>query len=182
MILLVLLASLWGAMFVVWYRERASDRVDSVAKFSRHLSVLERATPSQVSPLRTVEPSQRGVHRISSTPQLSRAAVAVPEPESAVPTATITLAEAYRRRRTVLIALAAAAAATFVGAVIAGGAMVLANVVVDLALAAYLVLLVRAQRIGAERRAKVAYLPPATARAGDASVDAPVVARSVHSG
>lgn len=115
-VILVLLALLWGAFFVSWYRSRSAQRVDSVARFSRHLSVLERATPGQVVPLRTVAPSERGVHRISSTPSVPRAVTVEPAPAT-----TLTLAEAYQRRRTVLVGLAGSAAVTLVGALLAGG-------------------------------------------------------------
>ncbi len=171
--LIVVLALLWGWFFVSYYRSRASERVDSVARFSRHLSVLERATPAEVVPLRTVAPSDRGVHRISSTPKVA-ARPSAPEP---APETTLTLAEAYRRRRTVLISLAGAAAVTLVGALLAGGVMIPLQLLVDVLLVAYLALLVRAQRMGTERRAKVSYLPPA-GRSADGELAGRRVVRS----
>ncbi len=181
-VILVLLALLWGAFFVSWYRSRSAQRVDSVARFSRHLSVLERATPGQVVPLRTVAPSERGVHRISSTPSVPRAVTVEPAPAT-----TLTLAEAYQRRRTVLVGLAGSAAVTLVGALLAGGIFVALHLLIDVALVAYLVLLVRAQRVGAERRTKVTFLAPSSVRTTSApgletSDSLALTARSAHSG
>lgn len=174
-LLVVVLALLWGAYFISYFRSRSSERVDSVARFNRHLSVLERVNPDSATPLRTAQPSDRGVHRISSTPQLSR-----PAPVATPQATNLTLNDAYRRRRTILGTLAMSSAVTIVGAVLAGGVFWPLTAVTVSALAAYIILLARAQRIALERKSKVHYLTPATTRV----VDAPIAltSRSAHSG
>jgi hypothetical protein len=161
----VILAVAWGAWIISWFRNRAPERGDSVARFNRHLSVLERARPGVIAPTRTVQAGPHGVHRISSTPQYGRGAAPLPvSPYAAAPTAGLTLAQAYQRRRTILCSLALATAATLVGAVIAGGLLVLVNLVADAMLVTYVVMLAQAQRSGVERRSKVRYLDAGRSR------------------
>lgn len=159
---LLILAVLWGAYIVSWYRSRETDRVDSVARFNRHLSVLERTTPAPIAPVRTVVAGDDGIHRISSTPTPAPAGGQLaPAGRTSAPVARpsgLPLADVYRRRRAILSTLALAAAATLVGALLAGGVLWAVHLVVDLALVSYLVLLVRAQQIATERRDKVHYL------------------------
>jgi hypothetical protein len=63
---------------------------------------------------------------------------------------------ARRRRRDILFGLVGAAAVTFLAAVLTGSmALIVLNVLVDLAAVAYVVLLVSQQRIIEEQRAKV---------------------------
>jgi hypothetical protein len=75
------------------------------------------------------------------------------------------LDEARRRRRDVLYGLLGAAFVTFALAVIAGGVLLWLHLLVDVLLVTYVALLVRAQRLAQERRAKVRYLAPVPADA-----------------
>jgi hypothetical protein len=72
----------------------------------------------------------------------------------------MTRSEARRRRRDVLYVLGGAALVTLMLAVLLGGPFVWLQVLADVALLSYLVLLVQTQRLATERRNKVRYLSP----------------------
>lgn len=144
---LFILAVVWAIYLASWFRARRDRRgVNSITTFSKHLSVLERT-----SPVRTGLSNGRGVN--------GRPEPIYPAAGYRPPRATMSLSEARRRRRNVLFALLGASVATMVLIPFGGSAMVLLHVLIDLSLAAYVVMLVRTQRLAAERRAKVRYLP-----------------------
>jgi hypothetical protein len=157
-VVVVILALAWGALILSWVRDRAPQRGDSVARFNRHLSVLERARPGAIAPARTVQAGPEGVHRISSTPQFTRTGTVAPSPYAVSPSGGLTRAQAYQRRRTILCALGLVAATTLVGAVLAGGLFLLVNLVADVLLVAYVAMLAQTRRAAVERRSKVRYL------------------------
>jgi hypothetical protein len=96
----------------------------------------------------------------TGTGQSARASRAVGmSPGSSLAPIRMTRAEARKRRRDVLFTLAAAATLTFPLAVIMGGPVWGLQLVCDLMLAAYIVMLVQAQQRAAEQDAKVRYLP-----------------------
>ena len=86
-------------------------------------------------------------------------------PGSSLAPIRMTRAEARKRRRDVLFTLAGAATLTFPLAVIMGGPVWGLQLVCDLMLGAYVVMLVQAQQRAAERDDKVHYLPGRPARA-----------------
>ena len=142
LLVLVILAVMWAAVLLPpWLRGRSSDRPsDSIHSFRRQLSVLERATP--------------GV------------------PGHDRPESMMTLSEAQRRRRFVIGSLGAVAAATLLGAFTSTGAarmgLFAVNLVFDVALVGYLLLLAQAR--GGRRRARdEGALPPRRPRAGHAA-------------
>jgi len=155
-VVLFILAVLWAGLIFSWLRDRTEVRsVNSITSFAKHLSVLERTTPG---PHGSITPAQG---RRLSPP----ATATMFGPINRRPQVHMSLAEARRRRLNILVGLGAACATTFLLALVTGGKLWIVNLVLDLALVAYIALLVRAQKIHAERQAKVRSLPGATHRA-----------------
>ena len=153
--LLFVVAVGWAIYIALWVRSRSERRgVNSISTFSKHLSVLERTSPARIGPGGNAE------RRPSGRPEpIFPAASYVPA------RAAMSLSDARRRRRNVLGALAAAAVVTLLLVPFAGSTMVLLQIVADVLLVGYIGLLIRTQRLAAERRVKVHYLPrvaPAT--------------------
>ena len=151
--LLFLVAVGWAIYVAAWVRSRGERRgVNSISSFSKHLSVLERTSPARVGPGSSVDRRPPG-----------RPEPIFPAANYAPSRASMTLSDARRRRRNVLYALAGAALATLVLIPFAGSMMVLLHIVADLLLVGYIGLLIRTQRLAAERRVKVHYLPTMSA-------------------
>ncbi len=153
--LLFVVAVGWVLVLASWLRARTETRgVNSISSFSRHLSVLERTSPARQG--------QGGVEAADE------GAVVRPLRHAPIGLATagrpgrMTLSQARRRRRDVLVGLGAATAVLAVLALTVGAVFVALFVLAAVAMGAYVALLVRAQRIGAERDAKVRYLPQPT--------------------
>jgi hypothetical protein len=145
LVLLFLLAVAWAMFALSWIRSRSDRRgVNSISSFSKHLSVLGRATPVSYS---APGPRPQG----TNTPIVPIYA--------APPRATMSLAEARRRRRTVLMGLSGLTLFTLVLVPFGGTMMLLLFLLTLSLLAGYVVLLSRTQKLAAERRAKVHYLP-----------------------
>lgn len=141
MVVLFLLAVLWAWYLVTWLRGRTEHRnVNSISSFSKHLSVLERATPAshhRPSSIGTYGGQFRSSHG-----------------------AGMTLSEAHRRRRNVLAGLAAGTAASLLLTLAAGGAFMGLFVLMTGVLGGYVVLLARSRALQVERTDKVRYLHP----------------------
>lgn len=149
---LVVLALMWAVVGVSWLRARNDRRgVNSISSFARHLSVLERTSPAT------------GIYGPSTGP--SRPAAAFSARFAAA--SSIDLATARRRRRNVLLALAGTAVGALVMIPFLGGLAIMVQILADVLLVAYVVLLLRTQRLAAERRAKVRYLHPLSTAAAD---------------
>lgn len=179
MVLLVL-AGIWAAVLIPpAVRARAEGRPgDSIHNFRRQLTVLRRTGPHRASlngggrvaggdhwyrshtssaaltpvhgPLRTARTSPAAAHRAPVR------GVRTASPASAARSRTI------RRRRDVLTALFVAAFATLVlGLLLSIGIMLIAHVVADVLLVAYIGLLVHQRNVAAERDMKVRFLPQA---------------------
>jgi len=179
-LVLLVLAGIWAAVLIPpAIRARAEGRPgDSIHNFKRQLSVLRRTGPhraslngggravggdhwhrSHVSP-----PTLATVHgplRSSRTAPVGATRAPVrgmraPAPVSAARSRTI------RRRRDVLTALLVAAGATLaLGLLFSMGIMMVAHVVSDVLLVAYVALLVHQRNVAAERDLKVRFLPQA---------------------
>jgi hypothetical protein len=149
LVLLFLVAVGWAIYVAAWVRSRGERRgVNSISSFSKHLSVLERTSPARVGP------GGSGERRPTGRPEpIFPAANYVPA------RASMSRSDARRRRRNVLYALAATAVATLVLIPFAGSAMILLHLLADVLLVGYIGLLIRTQRLAAERRVKVHYLP-----------------------
>lgn len=147
MVLLVL-AVVWAAVLIPpAVRARAEGRPgDSISAFRRQLAGLHRTSPrsAQVRMAQPVGTSSHHRPRVTAPPVVSNA----------------TRRRTLKRRRDVLTGLVAAAVVTLVlGAIPALRAMWVLHLLVDTALAAYVVLLVRLRNITAEKEMKVRFLP-----------------------
>jgi hypothetical protein len=146
LVLLFLLAVAWAMFALSWIRSRSDRRgVNSISSFSKHLSVLGRATPVGYN-----APVYQGP---GSTMPLT------PVPYAPTRSSSMSLADARRRRRTVLMGLSGLTLFTLVLVPFGGTMMLLAFLFTAALLAGYVVLLLRTQKLAAERRAKVHYLP-----------------------
>ncbi len=152
---LFIIAAAWAIYAVFWWRGRAEHRsVNSISSFSKHLSILERTSPHRAAAATT---------RIAGpAPQssVSRARPAfAPSPYRSAP--VMTRRQARERRKNILLGLASASLVTLALAVLVGGSLWYLQVLCDLLLAAYVLLLVQSQRLALERQHKVHYLAPA---------------------
>jgi len=154
-VLLIILAVVWAVYLVSWARSRTEHRsVNSISTFNKHLSVLERTTPGRSS----------APTRIAGSPAPQRTGVSLARPAFA-PTAYRTTGgigmsrqQARERRKNVLFALAGAALVTLALTVLLGGPFLYLQLLTDVLLAGYVLLLVQTQRMAVERQAKVRYL------------------------
>ena len=177
MVLLVL-AGIWAAVLIPpAIRARAEGRPgDSIHNFKRQLSVLRRTGPHRASLngggravggehwYRHVSPASvapvHGPLRSSTAPVgATRAPVRGMRPPTAVSAAR---SRTIRRRRDVLTALLVACLATLaLGLLFSMGIMMVAHLVSDVLLVAYVTLLVHQRNVAAERDMKVRFLPQA---------------------
>jgi len=136
-----LVACLWVVVLAYWFWSRLPARSDTAGVYRRALRVLEHSTPTRVAP----------AYRLH-TPAI---------PSAAAPLAAVALchkrAQLRRRRRDTLSVLLGAVLVTFAAALLTRSDIALAaQLVCDLALAAYVSLLVRAARasvgVGLARR------------------------------
>ncbi len=151
-VVLLLVVIGWLAYLGSWLWNRRTELpVDSVHSFSQQLSVLS------------------ALDRTSRRAGGYRPLAPVPEPFR------LTRRQARRRRREIFFFLVAAATVSLALAAVLGGVALYGHLVVDATLLAYVVLLIRIQKVAAERRAKLRYLPqpqyqlqyePALARTG----------------
>lgn len=171
MVLLVL-AIIWGVLLVSWLRSRTEGTFsDSVGTFRRHLTVLERATPSVVAP----------ANRLRSGPVAGRAAIppyrparrpgqpmSQPRPAAAPASRSAQQRQqspaarrrSQKRRRDVFFALLAGVLGSLLLSVVSGvSAMWTVQVVFDLLFTAYVVLLIRMRNLAAERELKLTFMP-----------------------
>jgi hypothetical protein len=176
-LVLLVLAGIWAAVLIPpAVRARAEGRPgDSISNFRRQLSVLRRTGPnagraaggdhwyrSHVSPgaLTPVHGPMRSTRTAAPSMASYRTPVRPARPVSTASAAA--RSRTIRRRRDVLTALLVAVFATFVlGVVVGMGVMVIAHVVADVLLVAYVALLVHQRNVAAERDMKVRFLPQA---------------------
>ena len=145
------LAMIWAAVLVPpTLRARAEARPGaSIGRFRRELGVLQRTSPTVVRPADTLRYRS---YAAAPTPTYRMARSYSPE--------AARRARTLRRRRDVLLTLLAAMAGTLVLGFLPGLRPLLGlHVVLDLLLAGYVALLVRARNIAAEREMKLRFLP-----------------------
>ena len=184
MVLLVL-AGIWAAVLIPpAVRARAEGRPgDSISNFRRQLTVLRRTGPHRASlsgggraaggdhwyrphaSAPSLAPVHGPVRPRGTAPVATRRVQAVPmhtaRPQSSA-AASAARSRTIRRRRDVLSALLVAVFATLVlGVVLSMGVMLIAHVVADVLLVAYVALLVHQRNVAAERDMKVRFLPQA---------------------
>jgi len=150
-VVLFVLAILWTWYLVTWLHSRSEHRnVNSISSFSKHLSVLERTSPSRA-----------GFSTITARPAARPAVVPSPahngRPARSA-SAGMTLSAAHRRRRDLLTGLGIITLVSVAAAGIAGGVFVTVAVVSLVLLGAYVALLARSRQLQAERAEKVHYL------------------------
>ena len=137
---LLILAVVWAIFLVPQVlRARATRTGDSVGAFAQQLSILGRTSPA-------------------GSPHLMRPLPMVPghDDHDDLGPARLTLDEARKRRKDVIRVLLIAIAATFVlGLLPPLRRLWMLNILLDIALVAYLVMLYRAQAMGANRPARV---------------------------
>ena len=173
---LLILAGIWIAVLVPpFIRARAEGRPgDSIHNFRRQLTVLRRTGPHRASVAggdhwyrsHSSSPALTPVHgpirsvRTSPAPAY-RAPARTARPVSS-PAASAARSRTIRRRRDVLSALLVAVVATLtLGLLLNMGIMLVAHVVADVLLVAYVALLVHQRNVAAERDMKVRFLPQA---------------------
>ena len=159
----------WAVVLVPDFlrRNAASRRSDTIGQFARNLSSLERSAPVGVHrpassfrhPNVVQFPGGRAVGSgpvaplVEPTIDLRDGAPRRVTPAGAPAARTRRPSAAKQRRKDILTALVAAAVLTFLGSVSLGGALVMINAVVDVALVAYLgalALVSRRERMGAQ--------------------------------
>ncbi len=145
---LLILAVLWAAVLIppLFKARTERRRGDSIGDFSFRLGVIRKTggfTPS-----------------VPTSPAPMALAATVGPPRARLGAAPQGMTVAQRRRRDVLVGLFAAVSVTFVGALLTGSTMVWGlQLLVDVLLVTYVVLLVRMRTLAAEQRVKVRYLP-----------------------
>ncbi len=156
-VLLLLIALGWTAWLTPrWLRHRRAAHpggsIDAFHQQLSKLSALDRPiTPAAGAEMRPLL-SPRSIPTRASVPP-------VPLARAGRRPALSSRREMRQRRREVLFALLAAAALTLVPALVLGPVALYAHLLVDVALVAYVVLLVRAQKLASERQLKVRYMP-----------------------
>jgi hypothetical protein len=154
-VVLLILGVVWVVYLATWWMSRAEQRgANSIATFSRHLSVLERTSPARTS-------RSFGSRTASSgrpIPLYPAVGAGAPSPRP-----VLSRAQAQRRRANVLFALIGAALFTLVLVPFVGTAALFLHLLVDVALAGYVVMLARARKLRDEQRHKVRFLPGADA-------------------
>ena len=167
MVLLVL-AGIWAAVLIPpAVRARAEGRPgDSIHNFKRQLTVLRRTGPHRASVAggdhwyRSSQPTLTTVHGpLRSTRPTAVAAHRAPVRSGRTPVSAAR-SRTIRRRRDILSALLVAVFATLILGLLFGiGIMLVAHVVSDILLVAYVALLVHQRNVAAERDMKVRFLP-----------------------
>ncbi|MFN0090784.1 MAG: hypothetical protein ACKVWR_11035 [Acidimicrobiales bacterium] len=158
LVLLVVLGCLWVALLAPPILRSLGNRAraDSVGTFRRQLSVLERTAPAS--------PAARAGFRVARTQRHGFATLRGSESGPVRPAVAARRA-AQRRRRRLLVGLLVAVPVTAVLAWFSSRWFVVLHLAVDAALVGFVTLLMRAQRIAAEREMKVAFLPHGNAGA-----------------
>jgi len=149
LLVLFILAVIWAAVLLPPYLQNRSESrpADSISSFQRQLSVLQRRADTVAPPTRlTTGPSPRAARAAGI------AGSSAPDP------LRMTRSGARKRRRDVLFTLGGAALVTLPLAAIIGGPVWGLQILCDLLLASYVLLLIQSQQRVAEKDAKVRYL------------------------
>jgi len=170
-VVLLVLAIIWGVLLVSWLRSRTEGTfADSVGTFRRHLTVLERTTPSVVAPAnrlrsgpvagRSSIPPYRASARIPGQRLAPQRPAGPASRPMARPQAPAARRRSQKRRRDVFFALIAGMIGSLLLSVVSGvSAMWTVQVVFDLCFTAYVTLLIRMRNLAAERELKLTFMP-----------------------
>ncbi len=162
MVLLVL-ALIWGALLVSWLRSRsASGFSDPVVTFRRHLNVLEKTTPTNVRPAnRLVDPVARTSSAVPRRSRYERSEPRLTRPVAAN-SAALRRRQTQKRRRDIFFALLAGTVGSLGLAMVPGlSVMWPVQVLFDLLLVGYVMILVNLRNRAAEREMKLRYMSSA---------------------
>jgi hypothetical protein len=176
-LVLLVLAGIWAAVLIPpAVRARAEGRPgDSIHNFKRQLTVLRRTGPQRASlnggsrvasgdhwyrshaSSASLAPVHGPVRSARTVPMTAHRAPV----RGARPTAAVSAARSrtIRRRRDILTALLVAVFATLALGLLLGGILLVAHVIADVLLVAYVALLVHQRNVAAERDMKVRFLP-----------------------
>jgi len=157
---LVVLAVLWAAFFLWPYLKGKTNgrSADSIGDFSYRLGVIGKTNGHQPRRRRPRSPIPVGISPVRSLAAVSQPAV--PRPHLGAPVRTGGMTRGQRRRRDVLLVLGSAVVASLLLALLGGTPMFWGiQLLTDLLLVAYVLLLVRMQQLAQERRVKLRYLP-----------------------
>lgn len=174
MVLLVLVV-IWAAVLLVpLVRAKADGTLgDSIGSFRRHLSVLERAAPTTVSPANRLRspvgpvaiPPYRAPASMLPRPAPGMRRAPMGYPYAASP-AALRRRQAQKRRRDVLFALLAGMFGSLLLGMIPGlGLMLWVFLLFVVMTAGYIALLVHMRNLVAERDMKMTFLPAPSAPA-----------------
>lgn len=170
---LLILAIVWAVVLVPpWLRARSESRPgDSISSFRRQLSVLERTTPGSVAhpnavrrpapvPMAAPAPMVAPVRHLSHRAPRRRPAPAPVRRHHPMTARRL----ARKRRRDIFTGLLILAVGTLLLSFVPGlGVLRTVHLVIDVLFVAYVAMLIRAQRLAAEREMKVHYLPGSVA-------------------
>lgn len=159
----LILAVVWAGVLASWYRTRHQrGHLDSVGKFRRHLSVIERVTPRRVRAAN----SRRGPRRAAPEPAALAPVLAVaahgsrmtrPQRRSSSP--RVRHQRSQRRRREVFFALfGAVVGAAALWTLLPLPSVLYSQMALDACFLTYLLLLIRARNLQAEREMKIRFL------------------------
>ncbi len=154
LVVLFILGLVWTAYLLSFLRNQARVRsANSVSSFTKHLEVLDRARPAA------------GLAPVPKVPVVRAPVVLRPDPLVRPPKVRgllggqpITVDDARRRRGEVLRLLVAVTVAAVAGSAAVGGPVVYAAFGAGTMLSAYVLLLVRAQKLATQRAERVHYL------------------------
>jgi hypothetical protein len=159
-LVLVILGLIWAAVLVPPYLQNRREHRpgDSIASFRHQLAVIERATPEGRARSTTRLEPRFDAPRYAPT-QTSYVPMRAQRPVS--PAARRSMggqAEIKKRRKDVFLTLLGVVGVTFLLAVAMGGSMWMLQLLADVALVAYVGLLIRFQQVASERDLKVRFL------------------------
>ena len=173
-VVLLILVLVWAVVLGPSLLRRGAQRrsTDSIGDFHRQLRVLERAGPSLVDPIHSLDTTLPSAHLARTSVGTNRHGLIVVRPDAVVPVARHARRssarrpdpyfrpEACKRRRDVLVALFV----TFIGSGVLGAIpqarpVLILTALTALAMSGYIALLVRLRNRAHERELKLRYLP-----------------------
>ena len=163
LLIVVVLVVAWSWFGWVTWRDRRRSvgrGANSIASFNRHLSVLERATPSWLGRHDAYSTPSSSGNDLAPAERLQVLATGRPLPSVNNPVAarlnrTLRLSEAQQRRRQFVFGLGGATVITLLLALVGRGVFVALAAIVAISFVAYVTLLLRARSVEIERAIKV---------------------------
>lgn len=167
LLVLVILGVIWAAVLLPPYLQNRREHRpgDSIASFRHQLSVLQRTTPDGRAQVTRIDSHRDWAgHQQTRTQAYAPRAAAVGSHRPARASQAARLSDVRRRRRDVFVSLLGAVVVTFALALVLGGMLWGLQLVADVALGGFTLMLVRLQQESAEKELKVRFLEPAPLR------------------